>query len=156
MPWRARYIVPRPHPLAIATYLLVFLLGVFFVLDVFDSTALNRVIGREWQYLWEWMMVIGGGTGIAGIYLRNDLEDGLLLECVGSGSSALGLGVYTLCIVDVFGNSSLVWLLFTVLGLGCVWRSVQAYRDRNLAIALGRRADAVLARRAAEQEGNES
>lgn len=145
MPWRARYIVPRPHPLAVSVYLLVLLLGVFSVAGVFDFRAVNQIIGTSWQYMWEWLLTIGGASALVGVNAKKDLEGGLLLEAAGALSAALGFFTYVAALGEAFGlplDSRITgWLFYLILGVGCGWRAVQAMRDRNLATKLGARID---------------
>ncbi|HEU5046082.1 MAG TPA: hypothetical protein VFT75_18325 [Nocardioidaceae bacterium] len=134
------------------------LLGIFFITNVFDSRALSAIIGREWQYSWEWLMAVGGACGLVGISIRKDLEDGLLLESAGAGSSSVGLFVYTASIMYTYGTSSFTWLLLLVLGLGCALRSWQSSADRRMAQRLAMRAEAnrkMIEHPGREMEGNE-
>lgn len=147
MPWRARYIVPRPHPLAVSVYLIVLLLGVFSIAGIFNFNAINAIIGTSWHYMWAWLLTVGGCASIIGVHAKNDLEGGLLLEAVGAGASSLGFFVYTACYLDVFGilfDSRISgWLFYLILGVGCFIRSIQALRDRRLATQLGSAVDKI-------------
>lgn len=130
MPWRNQYIHTRRHPLAIAVYLFTLLLGVFFLGDVFDSQAISATVGYGWQIAWEWLLTLGGATALAGVACpQRWLDEGLVTEGIGALSSAFGMGVYSIAVVQVAGWSVPVWAVFGVLAGGCLWRWAQTRAD---------------------------
>lgn len=130
MPWRARYITSRRHPLALAVYLMLLLMGALFIGGVFDSRILTDVIGIGWQDAWQWLLVLGGGTGLIGVlWPEKRLDDALAIEMAGATASTCGLLVYTVSIIVAIGWGNAVWLLLGVLALGCAARGEQARRE---------------------------
>lgn len=130
MPWRARYITTRRHPLAWSAYGVVFLLGLLFLLNVLDSHALNQLIGPWWQIAWQWLMVTGGAIATLGLAVSaKRLEVALTLELVGASAAFWGCVVYCMSIILAIGWSSSSWLLLGVLALGCGVRALQIRRE---------------------------
>jgi hypothetical protein len=127
--WRTRHITSRRHPLALACYGLIFLMGFFFLAGVFQSDALDHLVGATWRYVWQWLMAVGGFFGLLGTVWFGQLEDALWMERAGTIASAFGLLVYTGAIIYVLGWSNPVSLLLGVLALGCIAREIQVSRD---------------------------
>jgi predicted MFS family arabinose efflux permease len=130
MPWRARYITSRRHPLAVAVYVLLLVMGVLFLTGAFDSRALTDVIGAGWQDAWQWLLVVGGTGGVAGVlWPERRLDDALAIEMAGATASFFGLTVYAVAVVLAAGWGNAAWLLFGVLAAGCAVRAEQTRRE---------------------------
>jgi hypothetical protein len=132
MPWRNKYIVNRRHPLAVAAYLMTGVVGALFVFGVVDSAVISQQLDAIWQVMWEWLMFLGGLGGLAGVFWPRDrLDDALTLEMTGSAMSACGWFTYMIAVSVAVGWSAPAWLVFGVLGLGLVVRSIQTFFDRR-------------------------
>jgi hypothetical protein len=130
MPWRSKYIAPRRHPLALSAYAVIFLLGVLFIFHVFQSDAIDMLLGSSlWRNVWEWLLTVGGGLGLVGATWKRDLEDGLWMERLGASTGMLGLLVYSGAVTSIAGFDVSTWLLLGVLALGCLWRSLQISKE---------------------------
>lgn len=126
MPWRNRFIAPRQHPLALSNYGMIFLLGLLFVVGVFQSQVIDELLHSSiWRLVWEWLLTVGGGLGFIGAVWRGDLDNGLWLERLGAMTSVSGLLTYAGAITYIAGFTASTWLLLGVLALGCLCRSVQ-------------------------------
>jgi hypothetical protein len=130
VPWRSKYIAPRRHPLALSAYGLICSLGVLFIFHVFQSDAIDTLLGSSfWRHVWEWLLTVGGGIALIGAMWQGDLEDGLWMERLGSSTSMLGLLVYAGAVTSIAGFNVSTWLLLGVLALGCLWRSLQISKE---------------------------
>jgi hypothetical protein len=130
MPWRNKYIAPRRHPLALATYGLVFLMGVLFMAGQFHSDVIDALLGTSlWRQVWEWLLAVGGLAGLVGSLWRGDLENGLWLERLGAIAGMFGLLTYASGITIIVGIDAPTWLLLGVLALGCLLRAVQITKE---------------------------
>jgi hypothetical protein len=121
-------ITTRRHPLAIATYLLVALIGLLFIVQGVKSAALLRTISPFWVFVWEWSMCVGGFVAIIGAFWRR-LDRGLFLESSGAAVSMFGMLTYTSVIVYVAGWRNPVWVLLSCLAGGLGVRAITAARD---------------------------
>jgi hypothetical protein len=130
--WRVKFIAPRRNRLALATYVLIFLLGLLFVLGVFHSEVIDHLLGSSfWRYVWEWLLTTGGLLGFVGAVWNRDLDDGLWMERLGASTSALGLITYAGGITWAVGFSAPTWLLLGALAVGCLARAAQLTRERQ-------------------------
>lgn len=130
MPWRAPYVRYRRHPLALAVYATVCALGALLACTVLNSTSLDAVMSPLLRWSWEWEMIVGGAAGMLACFMPTRFIEGTLrMEGAGAALCACGLWTYAVSIIYVVGASSAGWVLFAVLGLGCVWRAVETIGD---------------------------
>jgi hypothetical protein len=122
-------ITTRRHPLALATYALVFLLGLLFITQSVKSAALLKAISPFWIYIWEWSMLVGGALGFVGAVWPKRLDRGLFLESSGAAISMFGMLTYTAVIIYIAGWHTPGWILFACLDVGLGLRAIGAARD---------------------------
>jgi hypothetical protein len=122
-------IATRRHPLALATYALVFLLGLLFITQGVKSAALLRAISPFWIFVWEWSMLLGGVVALVGALWPKRLDRGLFLESSGAAISMFGMLTYTAVIIYVAGWHAPGWVLFGCLDAGLGLRAIGAARD---------------------------
>jgi hypothetical protein len=122
-------IATRRHPLALATYLLVALLGLLFITQGVKSAALLKAVAPFWIFVWEWSMLVGGAVALAGALWPKRLNRGLFLESTGGAISMFGMLTYTAVIIDVAGWHTPGWVLFGCLDVGLALRAIGAARD---------------------------
>lgn len=154
-------IISRRHPLAIALYTVVCLLGVVFVLHWYSANRSESDLFpgvTPWAiFAWKWMMVTGGGGALAAVLTRPrvsphwpDLADLLHLEAIAAFVAAFGMLVYLVVVVHLAGldQSGQALAIYGVLILGHVWRGLQAVKD-------ARRLEQLAAIQAALTEGTD-
>jgi hypothetical protein len=137
MPWRARYLTSRRHPLALSVYALTALYGLLLFIGAFDSTALSQTVGTVVQIVWQWLLILGGTTGLISTrWPERAVEDALTLESAGAAAAWFGMTAYTVAVLAVYGWSAPGWLLFACLAAGLGARAWQARREKRLAARL--------------------
>jgi hypothetical protein len=139
MPGRAPLqIATRRHPLSIAVYLLVAILGLLFITHAISLLFITRGIHshastKEISPLlvgaWEWSMLAGGVVAIAGVLWPHRLDRGLLLESFGSALAGVGLCAYASVAVYLAGWNNPALALLACLIVGLVLRTFGAARD---------------------------
>lgn len=150
-------VMTRRHPLAMALYMVVFLLGIIFVThfgygqhtekDLFPGVS-------EWA-IWGWKVcMVGGGGGAFIVLCLNprpsphwpDLADLLHLEGIAAIVAATGLLTYLVAIIDVMGwhQSGPALVLYGVIILGHAARATQAIKDSVRLERLANRAQVVI------------
>jgi hypothetical protein len=122
-------ITTRRHPLAIAVYALVAVLGFLFITRGIHSAAITRAISPFWVYVWEWSMCVGGALAVIGVFWPRRLDRGLFLESTGATVSMFGMVTYTSVIVYIAGWRNPTWVLMICLTAGLGLRAIQAARD---------------------------
>lgn len=140
MPWRARYIESRRHPLALACYGMSGLLGLCFLFNLFQSPATSNVTTSGWQLAWEWELALGGVIGFLGAVWPavQHLDDALNAEALGSMLGAVGFATWAFTSAVQSDWASPASLVFIVIALGFAFRTWQAARDRKRWIAVTR------------------
>ena len=142
--WRERYVTSRRHPLAWATYLLVSIFGLLFVLDFLTTDAIFDTLNPLWRYLWEYELLVGGAVAFSALVRRPkvyphwpDLADVLRFEGLGALVSGLGMVTYGVVLLNLLGLHSYSWTLMAVLGAGLIARGVQAIMESGRVEQLG-------------------
>lgn len=134
----------RRHPLALALYLVVFLLGLVFITHWYGPNHTEADLFPHvspWAiFAWKWMMLTGGGVATLSLLLKPrttglwpDLADLLHFEGIAAFVAGWGLLIYLVVIVHVTGvsQSGPALALYGVLILGHWWRGAQAIADAN-------------------------
>jgi hypothetical protein len=133
MPWRAPYLRYRRHPIAIATYLVVALLGFLLLTNVAKSSSSVDAI-TPWfiRLSWQCEMAAGGLTAaVASFMPARFLAGSLRAESAGAFLCACGLVTYSIAVQSIVGWASPGWVLFFTLAGGCLWRAVQVPFDER-------------------------
>jgi hypothetical protein len=138
MPWRNRFIAPRRHPLALACYTMCALLGLFFLLGLFDSQATAQATSAGWQIAWEWELLVGGTVGLASALWPavQRLDDALTGESLGAVLAGFGFLSWAVSSAVASGWASPGYVVFAVIAVGFGARSWQALLDRRMWLAL--------------------
>ena len=127
MPWRPRYLSSRRHPVAVGLYLVLLLMGAFFVSGLFNSQAISSVVGPGWQTAWEWQLLIGGVLTLVGVIWPWDLDEATGLEQAGAVLGATGFLTLAAAIVQVAGWANPSWVIYGVLAVSLFGRTFQIW-----------------------------
>lgn len=133
MPWRAPYLRYRRHPIAIATYAVVAVLGLLLLSDlVKSSTSVDAVTPWFIRLSWQGEMVAGGIVAVLACFMpARFLAGSLRAEAAGAFLCACGLVTYSIAVQSIVGWASPGWVLFFTLAAGCLWRAVQVPFDER-------------------------
>lgn len=138
MPWRAKYITTRRHPLALACYAMSALIGAFFVFGLFQAQSTSEATTNGWQTAWEWELLLGGAIGLISACWPSvrHLDDALSGESMASVIAGFGFLSWAVSAGSASQWSSPAFIVFSVVAVGFGARSLQAQRDRRKWLAL--------------------
>jgi hypothetical protein len=135
-------VISRRHPLALAMYAVVFLLGMIFLthFGYGSHTEADLFPGVSPWAIWGWkvMMVTGGGGAFAVLCTNPrpsphwpDLADLLHLEGIAALVAGLGLTVYLVALLDIMGWHQIgpAVAVYGVIIVGHGFRAFQALKD---------------------------
>lgn len=137
-------VIMRRHPLAMALYGVVFLLGLVFVLHWYAHGVSEKTLFpgvSEWAiFAWKWMMVSGGGGALICLWAKPrpsphwpDLADLLHLEGIAAIVGAFGLFTYLIVVINLMGfsDSAPAVVIYGVIVVGHFVRAYQAIWDAS-------------------------
>lgn len=147
-------VIMRRHPLAVALYFVVMMLGVIFVLHWYthgvDEAKLFPGVSPWAIFAWKWMMVSGGGGALVCLFTKPrpsphwpDLSDLLHMEGIAAMVAAFGLTTYAVTIIHLMGfsDSAPAIVLYGSIIAGHLVRAAQAIHDAQRLQALAQIAE---------------
>lgn len=133
MPYRALAVTTRRHPVAIATYLGLAILGALYVAGPASSAAMANEAGETWASIWQWSLLVGGLVAAVGALApATRLLLGLKTEALGAMTLGVEMAAYSTIMATQL--SAVPWASVTMFGavaIGCLCRTWTAMRDHR-------------------------
>ena len=122
--------VPGRHPFEIVVLVALILLGVGGLLSgsARQTSSTGELLGPVWTVLWDSVLIVGSGTALVGLFLREPLS--LLIERIGMYVLATACGAFG---VAVIASGELAYLrtgtIFLAVAITALYRIGQLTRD---------------------------